>query len=520
MARTPYVVATILLLSGAALFFDWQAASALFGDGALRRVGDEQGGSVSDRVPDLQEQSKSADLQDNSKSDDLQPCRPQASTSLADSVLPANDGSSATDLVAAAYTKLCEWSRGPDKLNIRNLDLKRREQLIDILAQAVAAVPPAPLCRPTQPRSFTESSCSNPDWYPSLLSGSLNPRPLKMIDAMSGVGGGAELDLLEVRLYELSDIVDVFVVAESGYNFRGDKKPRLFDQNRGRYEAFSKRIEYVDLDACTPYRDAINKFRSGPADSRPHIIWSIQNAHRNCMFKALVERHSDMPDDTLMIHTDLDEIPSAEAMWALSHCLWATPTARYPHVVQLQQLPVVHNLRKLRDPPTDSWVQGSVHIFGPFKKKVQNAKGQIDLEVPKACIRCAQTRVMRRAGVHLQATTQLAQLMYKEIQHGEGGGLPTPVLKVGGGKRGFCDVSTPEHVDAVQQALQDHPSYWLDPQKTSASLALPRDPPKREMLEYCLIPWVILENPERYPFFWGRGRLSALIVPLQGGMGG
>lgn len=69
-----------------------------------------------------------------------------------------------------------------------------------------------------------------------MLNGRPRHAPLFLIDMPTGMGGGAELDYLELRILELQGIADLFVVAESGYTFRGDRKTRLFQENRQRYQ--------------------------------------------------------------------------------------------------------------------------------------------------------------------------------------------------------------------------------------------------------------------------------------------
>ena len=47
-----------------------------------------------------------------------------------------------------------------------------------------------------------------------------------------------ELDLLEIRLNELKNVVDVFVLTESPYTFTGIEKPLYFKENRERFKGF------------------------------------------------------------------------------------------------------------------------------------------------------------------------------------------------------------------------------------------------------------------------------------------
>ena len=58
-----------------------------------------------------------------------------------------------------------------------------------------------------------------------VLTGKLRPEgPRKVVDLFTGMGGGAELELLELRLHELDGVADIVVVTESRFGNRCDKK--------------------------------------------------------------------------------------------------------------------------------------------------------------------------------------------------------------------------------------------------------------------------------------------------------
>lgn len=48
-----------------------------------------------------------------------------------------------------------------------------------------------------------------------------------------------ELDLLEIRLNELKDVVDLFILTESPYTFTGIEKPLYYEENKDRFAAFN-----------------------------------------------------------------------------------------------------------------------------------------------------------------------------------------------------------------------------------------------------------------------------------------
>ena len=62
-----------------------------------------------------------------------------------------------------------------------------------------------------------------------------------MLDA---VMMSSELDLMEIRLNELDDVVDRFLIVESNATFTGLSKETYFAQNRERFSKFQDRIVY------------------------------------------------------------------------------------------------------------------------------------------------------------------------------------------------------------------------------------------------------------------------------------
>ena len=57
-----------------------------------------------------------------------------------------------------------------------------------------------------------------------------------------------ELDLLEIRLNELYDHVDHFVLLESCESFRGLDKPYYFEKNKERFQQFADKIIHIKFD--------------------------------------------------------------------------------------------------------------------------------------------------------------------------------------------------------------------------------------------------------------------------------
>lgn len=104
-----------------------------------------------------------------------------------------------------------------------------------------------------------------------------------------------ELDLLEVRLKELSPVVDRFVLAESTLDFSGNPKPLHFADNRERFAAFADRITHIVVDDRPPNEGE---------------RFAFQHHQRDQLVRGLTDA---TPNDAILI-SDLDEIPRLDAL--------------------------------------------------------------------------------------------------------------------------------------------------------------------------------------------------------------
>jgi beta-1,4-mannosyl-glycoprotein beta-1,4-N-acetylglucosaminyltransferase len=108
-----------------------------------------------------------------------------------------------------------------------------------------------------------------------------------------------ELDVLDIRLYELNPVVDRFVLVEGTRTFSGKPKPLYFDQHRSDFKRYLSKITHVVVDDL-------------PGE---HVVdrWQRETQQRNAITRGL----SCEPSDILMI-SDVDEIPEREAVRALA----------------------------------------------------------------------------------------------------------------------------------------------------------------------------------------------------------
>lgn len=113
-----------------------------------------------------------------------------------------------------------------------------------------------------------------------------------------------ELDILEVRLNELYNVIDRFVLVEATETFQGNPKPLYFLENRDRFKEFADKIIHIVVEF--PARDLRGYVSTRPAD----LNWAREHYQRDQIARGLTDAK---PDD-LIIVSDVDEIIKAEAL--------------------------------------------------------------------------------------------------------------------------------------------------------------------------------------------------------------
>tara|TARA_S200000501_G_C20759688_1_gene715522 strand:- start:341 stop:1210 length:870 start_codon:yes stop_codon:yes gene_type:complete len=114
--------------------------------------------------------------------------------------------------------------------------------------------------------------------------------------------------VLELRLNYLSQFVDQFLIVESTFDHRGNKKNLNFDINK--FIKFKDKINYLILDTSPPDVEVINEDDSENEKSRKYILngYRRDNYQRNYLSNGMKEAS----DDDIMIISDIDEIPKLE----------------------------------------------------------------------------------------------------------------------------------------------------------------------------------------------------------------
>lgn len=102
-----------------------------------------------------------------------------------------------------------------------------------------------------------------------------------------------ELDLLEIRLHELNDVVDFFVISEATKTFTGMSKPLVFEENKQKFAKFLHKIKHIIVNP--------------PETDNP---WVRERFQRDQMFEVL----SGCDKNDVIMLSDVDEIISAKAV--------------------------------------------------------------------------------------------------------------------------------------------------------------------------------------------------------------
>ena len=115
-----------------------------------------------------------------------------------------------------------------------------------------------------------------------------------------------EIELLKLRLKELNDVVDHFVLVESKFTFTNNRKILFFEQNKEIFREYLPKITHLVFDKKTP-----NRFWR----SDRKTCWLREERQRNYLGQGIKSLKPN--DDDLIIISDVDEIPDTETLQSL-----------------------------------------------------------------------------------------------------------------------------------------------------------------------------------------------------------
>lgn len=110
-----------------------------------------------------------------------------------------------------------------------------------------------------------------------------------------------EFEILELRLNELYDVVDYFIILESSKTFMGKPKPFYFEENKERFNKFKDKIINIKLEV---------------PDSLNLIGWDMEAYQRDTLFTTIQSLYEKdiVADYDVIILSDVDEIPNPPAV--------------------------------------------------------------------------------------------------------------------------------------------------------------------------------------------------------------
>ena len=110
-----------------------------------------------------------------------------------------------------------------------------------------------------------------------------------------------ELDILNMRLHELNDSVDLFILIEGNKTFSLEDKPLYYQENKDMFEKFSHKIRSFVIDDL---------------DKVSGSNWEREWYSRNYINKAL-STISNIDKDDIILFSDVDEIPNPEKIYEI-----------------------------------------------------------------------------------------------------------------------------------------------------------------------------------------------------------
>ncbi len=116
---------------------------------------------------------------------------------------------------------------------------------------------------------------------------------MKIVDAFIFYN---ELELLQIRLEELYDVVDYFVLVEGTLTFTGKDKTLYFENNKNKYQKYLDKIIHIIIDDYPDTNDP----------------WCRERYQRNGIDKGI--KKLDLNENDIIIISDVDEIVNSNIL--------------------------------------------------------------------------------------------------------------------------------------------------------------------------------------------------------------
>ncbi len=160
-----------------------------------------------------------------------------------------------------------------------------------------------------------------------------------------------EFKILKLRLEELNEVVDQFVLVESTRTFSNDPKPLFFDQNKEAFGQWALKIRHVVVEEMP---------QGNPS------AWDIEHFQRDAILRGLEDA---LPNDLIVI-SDVDEIPRAKVLRSFSGDMAALELDHFYYKLNCKNLkrkwmaPIVTRRRHLTTPDAARERAWRYHEYG------------------------------------------------------------------------------------------------------------------------------------------------------------
>ncbi|MEK7339790.1 MAG: hypothetical protein WBD50_07545 [Candidatus Rhabdochlamydia sp.] len=170
-----------------------------------------------------------------------------------------------------------------------------------------------------------------------------------------------ELELLKMRLEELNDHVDYFVLVESVETQRGDPKPLYFQENQHLFNKYLPKIKHIVIDEY-------------PSDIDPvtGLCWDRESFQRKCIMRGLQQCDN---LDIIMI-SELNEIPRTQTLETLKLLFYREKRKpnklvikNPPDEIALEMPSFVYQLNRKSENHEGPWVGTVATLYNNVKRK-------------------------------------------------------------------------------------------------------------------------------------------------------
>ncbi|PWU15564.1 MAG: hypothetical protein C5B45_02270 [Chlamydiae bacterium] len=169
-----------------------------------------------------------------------------------------------------------------------------------------------------------------------------------------------ELELLKMRLEELNDHVDYFVLVESVETQSGDPKPLYFQENQHFFQKYLPKIKHIVIDEY-----------SSDIDPVTGLCWDRESFQRKCIMRGLQQCDN---LDIIMI-SDLNEIPRAQTLETLKLLFYREKRKpnklvikNPPDAIALEMPLFIYQLNR-KEIHADPWVGTVATLYDNVKRK-------------------------------------------------------------------------------------------------------------------------------------------------------